>query len=320
MTKSVLITGAAGFVGQHLAEQLCEDGAARAEGVAVHGVDLPGIPAPADLYAEWFQCDVTDAAHVAAVIGQVRPDYVFHLAALLKSESLVDLLRINVVGTQNVLDALVEVKPEARVLVTGSSAEYGLVHPGELPVREENELRPLSPYGVSKAAQSLLAVRYAYRYSMTVIRTRTFNLTGPGEPDSLVCSAFAKQIAEIEMGKSSPTLKVGNLGTERDFTDVRDAVRAYWLAIRHGKAGQVYNVSSGVATPIRDMLDTLLAMASTSTRIQIQELAERRTAWDVPSQLGNAARLSEMTGWKPEIPLKQSLKDNLDSWRSSLAK
>ena len=305
--KCALITGAAGFVGRHLANHL-RDGEP-----AVHGLDRPGIPVPADLYAAWHPCDVTNAVQVAAVIDQVQPDYVFHLAALIKSKSLADLLVVNVLGTQNVLDALVAARPEARVLVTGSSAEYGLVRSDELPIREDNPLRPLSPYGVSKVAQSLLAAQYVYRHNLAVVRTRTFNLTGPGEPDTLVCSAFARQIAEIERRLRPPVLKVGNLESARDFVDVRDAVRAYWLVAQHGEPGEVYNVCSGEATIIRDVLSTLLEVAS--VKAELQEVAERRTAWDVPVQMGHFMRLQATIRWKPEISLRQSLRDNLDSWR-----
>lgn len=309
MTKRVLITGAAGFVGRHLTNHL------RDQGLAVHGLDRPGIPVSADLHIDWHPCDITNAARVAAVIGQVQPDYVLHLAALLKSESLADLLAVNVLGTQNVLDALVAAQPEARVLVTGSSAEYGLVRSDELPVREENPLRPLSPYGVSKVAQSLLTLKYVYRHDLTVIRTRTFNLTGPGEPDTLVCSAFARQIAEIERGLRPPVLKVGNLESARDFVDVRDAVRAYWLVTQRGEPGEVYNVCSGVATPVRSVLAALLSL--TSVKVEVQEEAGRCTAWDVPVQVGDHRPLSAMTGWEPGILLQRSLIDVLEVWRES---
>ena len=309
MTERVLITGAAGFVGRHLARHLHE------QGLIVHGLDRPVIPPPSGLYTAWHPCDITHAAQVAAVVGQLRPDYVFHLAALIKSESLTDLFTVNVLGTQNVLDALVAARPEARVLVAGSSAEYGLVRPDELPVREDHPLRPLSPYGVSKVAQSLLAVQYVYRHNLAVVRTRTFNLTGPGEPDTLVCSAFARQIAEIERGLLPLVLKVGNLDSVRDFLDVRDAVRAYWLVAQHGEPGEVYNVCSGVATPARGVLDVLLNL--TSVKVEIQEEAKRHTAWDVPVQIGCFAQLNAKTSWRPEIALKESLEDNLSSWRKN---
>ena len=272
---------------------------------------------PADLHVDWHTCDVTNAAQVAAVVGQVQPDYVFHLAALIKSESLADLLAVNVLGTQHVLDALVAARPEARVLVTGSSAEYGLARHDELPIREENPLRPLQPYGVSKVAQSLRAAQYAYSDDLYVLRVRTFNLTGPGEPDTLVCSAFARQIAEIEHGLRPPVLRVGNLESGRDFVDVRDAVRAYWLVIQHGSAGEVYNVCSGTSVLIREVLRVLVSEAD--TRVEVEKDEQRYTAGDVPLQYGDATRLRRSTAWSPTIPLKVSLRDLMNFWRDRVS-
>ncbi|MGA2585567.1 MAG: GDP-mannose 4,6-dehydratase [Candidatus Aminicenantales bacterium] len=307
MTERVLVTGAAGFVGHHLARHLQE------QGLIVHGLDRPGVPPPSDLRITWHACDIIHAAQVAEVVGQVQPDYVFHLAALTKSKSLTDLLAVNVLGTQNVLDALVAARPEARVLVAGSSAEYGLVRPDELPIREDHPLRPLSPYGVSKVAQSLLAAQYVYRHNLAVVRTRTFNLTGPGEPDALVCSAFARQIAEIERGLRPPVLKVGNLESARDFVDVRDAVRAYWLVAKHGEPGEVYNVCSGKASPIRGVLEALFEL--TPMKVEVLEEAQRRTAWDVPIQYGDVTKLRDVTRWSQAVSLQESLRDLMDLWR-----
>ena len=310
MTRCALITGAAGFVGRHLANHLLD------QGLAVHGLDRPCVPMPADLHIDWYPCDVTNVAQVIAVVGQVQPDYIFHLAALIKSESLTDLLAVNVLGTQNVLDALVAARPEARVLVTGSCAEYGAPLPGELPIRESNPLRPLSPYGVSKVAQSLLAAQYVYRHDLTVIRTRTFNLTGPGEPETLVCSAFAKQIAAIEKTGAPGTMRVGNLSAQRDLVDVRDAVRAYWLLVQHGQPGEVYNVCCGRAVYIRDVLEILLGLARVAVGVDLA--SSDRARMDVPMQQGNPEKLESTTHWSPGIPLKQSLQELLDKWRKDL--
>lgn len=307
MTGRALIIGAAGFVGRHLATYLAE------EGVEIFGMDLPDVPQPGGWPGCWYACDVTKPEQVGPVTCDVRPEYVFHLAALTKSDSMADLLTINVVGTQNVLDALAVARSEARVLVTGSSAEYGFARREELPIREDNPLRPLSLYGVSKVAQSLLAAQYVYRHDLAVIRTRTFNLTGPGEPSSLVCSAFARQIAEIEREVRPPILTVGNLASSRDFVDVRDAVRAYWLVARRGDPGQVYNVCSGEAVPIRNILRMLLSQ--TPVTVEIKEEVTRKTEWDVPVQVGDSTRLQTKLGWTCTIPLGHSLSDLLSSWR-----
>lgn len=307
MAERALITGAAGFVGRHLANELHD------RGLDVHGLDRADVARPNDSYDAWHPCDITQPVQLLSVVRQVQPDYVFHLAALLKDESLADLLSVNVLGTHYMLDALVAAQREVRVVISGSSAEYGLAQPSELPIREDCPLQPLSSYGVSKLAQSVLAAQYFYRHGLRVLRTRTFNLTGPGGPDTLVCSAFAHQIAEIERGTRPPVLKVGNLESARDFVDVRDAARAYWLVARHGEPGDVYNVCSGTATSIRDVLQTLLSL--TSAKLEVQEEAKRRTSWDLPSQTGCCARLQRLTNWRPEVPMRKSLKDTLDGWR-----
>jgi len=309
--KRALISGAAGFVSRQLAAYLVK------EGLEIHGIDLPSVLPPRDWPGYWYPGDVTDAKRVFTIVREVEPDYVFHLAALNKNNSLGDLLTINVIGTQNVLDALLVVRPKASILITGSSAECGLARPEELPIREGNPLRPLSPYGISKLAQSLLAAQYFYRHGLSVLRSRTFNLTGPGEPDTLVCSSFARQIAEIERGLSPLVLKVGNLNSTRDFVDVRDAVRAYWLIAQFGEPGKIYNVCSGVPTSIQEILNILLEVAT--VKPLIQEIPELQTAWDVPVQVGCFELLHETLGWKQEIPLVQSLRDNLNSWRAHLS-
>jgi GDP-4-dehydro-6-deoxy-D-mannose reductase len=311
VAERVLITGAAGFVGRHLAKYLME------QSLEVHGLDRPDVRQPIEWQGPWYATDVTDAKHVTSVLLEAAPDYVFHLAALVKSDSLADLLVANVVGSQNVLSAVVAVRPGARVLVAGSSAEYGLARPNELPIREENPLRPISPYGVSKAAQSLLAAQYAYRYGLHVLRTRTFNLTGPGESDMLVCSAFARQIVEIELGQRPPVLQVGNLESGRDFTDIRDAVRAYWLIAKYGKAGEVYNVCSGAPVLIREVLRILICKAT--ERVEIQEDAKRYVAGDVPLQYGDATKLRHATEWSPIFTLQESLQDLIEFWRGQLS-
>lgn len=310
MTKRALITGAAGFVGRHLGRYLGE------QGIDVHGLDLPGVSRPLDSSVAWHSCDITQAAQVADVVDRVRPEYVFHLAALIKSRSVTDLLTVNVGGTQNVLDALLAIRPDARVLVAGSSAEYGLVQGNELLIQEDSTLCPLNLYGISKIAQGLLATRYFYCYGLSVVRTRTFNLVGPGEPDSLVCSAFARQIIEIQGGLRAPVLEVGNLESVRDFLDVRDAVRAYFEVAQNGRSGEVYNVCSGVGIHIQDVLDLLFSLSA--VRAEIKPKGEFSTVCDVPRQVGDHNRLSAVTGWRPSISLSQSLMDLLLYWQQAL--
>jgi GDP-4-dehydro-6-deoxy-D-mannose reductase len=310
MTGTALITGGAGFIGRHLHTALAM------QGLRVVGVDLPGVGRPLEWDGDWFEMDIRDSASVRVVMDQSRPDYVFHLAALIKSDSLRDLVTDNLIGTQSVLDAVVASCPKARVLVAGSSAEYGLVTEGALPIREDHPLRPLSPYGLSKVAQGLLAAQYVERHGLDVVRTRTFNLTGPREPQMLVCSAFARQIVEIKLGRRPERIEVGNLASGRDFVDVRDAVRAYCLAAEQGISGHVYNVCSGRSVTVRDVLATL--MGSAGIDLPVHQVPSRYSKWDVPIQMGAADKLFRLTGWTPGIGLEQSLRDLLDDWYARL--
>jgi GDP-4-dehydro-6-deoxy-D-mannose reductase len=252
-----------------------------------------------------------------AVLRRVQPDWVFHLAALIKSSSFSDLMAVNVIGTEYLLEAIRSVRPEARVLVAGSAAEYGLCYPEEMPLDEQAALRPLSPYGISKVAQSCLAASYAYRFDLAVVRTRTFNLTGPGEPDNLVVGAFARQIALIEHGLQKPLLQVGNLESARDFVDIRDAVRAYVELMDRGQSGQVYNVCSGQTTVIRELLSTLLSFSDQP--IVFEEVEGRLTGWDIPIQRGTPAALQAATDWQARFPLSQSLRETVNSWRQRVS-
>ena len=303
MTERVLITGAAGFVGRHLARHLYE------QGLIVHGLDRPSIPVPADLHIAWHTCDITHAAQVAATVGQVQPDYIFHLVALIKSKSLADLLAVNVLGTQNVLDALVKVRAKAHVLVTGSAAEYGVAKADELPIRESHPLRPLSLYGISKVAQGLLAIQYAYCQHLAVVCTRTFNLVGPGQLPGLVGADFARRIVQVERSGPKGCIRVGNLTAQRDFVDVRDAVRAYWLACSQGMPGEVYNVCSGRPVQIEQVLRWLVEHST--SHIQVVVDAGPMSSQDVSISFGSAEKLHEATGWQPAVSLDQSLQDLL---------
>jgi GDP-4-dehydro-6-deoxy-D-mannose reductase len=301
-----LLTGASGFVGRHLAAQLAE------QGHEVHGF---GRRKPAGWEGPWHSGDLGDLARLRAVVAEAGPDLVFHLAGLMRG-GLGELLAVNAGGTERLLAAVRAERPGARVLVTGSAAEYGLAREEELPITEEQPLRPLTPYGVAKVAQSLVAAQTALRHELAVIRTRTFNLTGPGEPETLVCSAFARQLVEIEQGRQAPVLRVGNLDSLRDFVDVRDAVRAYALVAERGESGAVYNVASGRDVAIADVLEQLRTLSGVEARVA--EERARRVAWDVPVQRGDASRLRAETAWTPELDLSASLADLLEDWRLRL--
>lgn len=308
MGSRVLITGAAGFVGQYLGPYLVS------QGLEVTGVDRPGKAPPTGWSGEWREVDVTQAVRMGEVLADTSPDFIFHLAALVRSRVLDDLLRINVLGTQALLESILACCPRCTVVVAGSAAEYGLANQEELAVSEQSPLRPLGPYGLTKLAQSLLAAQYFHLHGVRVIRTRTFNLVGPGEPSTSVCGAFANQIAAAETGLAPPVLRVGNLLTVRDFVDVRDAVKAYWSAAEKGEAGEVYNVCSGIGTPISELLAILLS--ASACPIQVVMDPERVQYADTPRQVGDCRKIVSLTGWHPQIPLEWSLLDVLEESRS----
>jgi GDP-4-dehydro-6-deoxy-D-mannose reductase len=202
------------------------------------------------------------------------------------------------------------------VLVVGSAEEYGPVEPKDLPLREDRPLLPASPYAVSKVAQACLARQYGAASGMRVVLTRTFHHTGPGRGEAFAESSFARQIAEAEGGLRPPMLQVGNLNAVRDFTDVRDVVRAYWALLERGEAGAVYNVCSGRGRTIRELLDILLSISGAKLDVKVEP--ERLRPADVPAQFGDPRRLQEATGWAPRLPLEQTLRDLLDDWRRRL--
>ena len=262
-----------------------------------------------------------DASSVKALIADVRPDKIFHLAA----QSFVpsswnapaESLTTNILGQLNIFEALRESKlKDTWVQVAGSSEEYGMVYADELPIRETNPLRPLSPYAVSKVGQDYLAYQYFMSYGLKVVRTRGFNHTGPRRGEVFVDSDFSKQAVEIEKGKRPPVMYVGNLDAKRDFSDVRDMVRAYWLSLEKCEAGEVYNICSGRSISVRELLNMILA--ATKLQIEIRPDPLRLRPSDVPLLEGDCAKFQQATGWKPQIPLEQTIADILDYWRQRI--
>ena len=200
------------------------------------------------------------------------------------------------------------------IQIAGSSEEYGLVYENELPIKETNPLRPLSPYAVSKVSQDYLGYQYFKTYGLRIIRTRAFNHSGPRRGEVFVDSNFAKQVAKIEIGKQQPVIKVGNLEAIRDFTDVRDVVVAYWLATEKCEPGEVYNISSGQGWAIKDVLNKLVELSKRDD-IKIEADPARMRPSDNPILIGDSTRFRQVTGWQPKITYEQTLKDMLDFWR-----
>ena len=313
----ILITGVTGFVGSHLAEYcLSLDQQVEVIGTCRWRSRRENIEHFEDAI-NLYECDLRDASSVKTLLADIQPERIFHLAA----QSYVpsswnspgETITTNVIGQLNIFEAMRETNSTASIQIAGSSEEYGLVHPEEAPITEENPLRPLSPYAVSKVAQDMLAYQYFQSYGLRVVRTRAFNHTGPRRGDVFVTSNFAKQIAEIEAGQRPPVIHVGDLNPKRDFTDVRDIVRAYWLSLEHCSLGEVYNVASGKAYRIKEVLKILLD--NSEQDIEVVEDPERLRPSDVPLLLGDNSRFCKATGWSPEIPFEQTAKDLLDYWR-----
>lgn len=312
----VLVTGITGFAGSHLVDYM----------LTLPNVEIVGIQRwrSRTENIEHFrdrirlvECDLRDASSVRDVIESVRPERIFHLAAqsfvptswTAPTESLVT----NIIGQLNLFEAVKKTGLKPRIQLACSSEEYGLVHENELPIRESNPLRPLSPYAVSKVGQDMLGYQYFKSFGIPIIRTRGFNHEGPRRGPVFVCSDFAKQIADVEKGRQKPVLSVGNLDARRDFTDVRDIVRGYWLALEKGEPGEEYNLCSGRAWTIREMLDYLLSLST--SKIKIETDPTRLRPSDVPVLLGDYSKFKKATGWEPTIPFEQTLKDLLAYWR-----
>ena len=317
----VLITGITGFAGSHLADYILTNHPE----VDVFGTirwrsrreNIQHIEEKITL----FEADMKDAGSLNRCLESIKPERVFHLAA----QSFVptswncpaETFAINTIGQINLFEAVLNLNLSPRIQVAGSSEEYGAVQPDELPMKETNPLRPLSPYAVSKVAQDLLGWQYYQSYGLKIIRTRGFNHTGPRRGDVFICSNFAKQIAEIEAGKRDPVIRVGNLEAQRDFTDVRDIARAYWLALEKGEEGDVYNIGTGKAYMMKDILDRLLSMSTVEVEVEVD--SQRLRPSDVPVLISDCSKFTNLTGWKPEIPFHDSLRDLLQFWRERIS-
>ena len=264
--------------------------------------------------------DLTDISSLRAAFDQIQPEIVFHLAAASSVASSWDhpgrYLEVNAVGTVNLLETVRAADREVRVVVSSSGEVYGAVPVDQQPITEDAHLAPLSPYAASKAAQDLLTAQYYHGYGIPTVRLRLFHHTGPRRPPQFVASSFAQQIARIEKGLDPPRLAVGNLEAIRDFTDVRDVARAYWLAATRGIAGDVYNICSSRHTNIRRVLDVLLTDSRVDVEIEVDP--NRLRAADIPYLVGDHTRFSSTTGWQPDIPLVKTLGDLLNWWRQNV--
>ncbi len=315
MNDTILVTGAAGFAGSHLLDLL---GRERAPVVAWRRPGEPFPPGRTGNELPWMSVELLDRDAVVAAVARVRPAVVYHLAGAAHVgrswERIHDTLAVNVLATHFLLEAIRQAGLHPRVLITGSAFVY---RPAEEAFHEDSPLGPSSPYGLSKLAQETLGLRAAADDHLAVIVTRSFNHVGPRQQPSFFTSSFARQIAEAEAGRIEPEMTVGNLAARRDLTDVRDTVRAYRALVGRGRPGEVYNVCSGQAYRVGDILDRLLARSRVPIRVRRDAALYRPN--DTPLVAGSWRRLHDDTGWAPEIPIDRTLDDLLDYWRAAIA-
>jgi GDP-mannose 4,6-dehydratase len=317
-----LITGITGFVGSHLAEYILENHT----GLEIAGfvrwrspkVNINGILNNISLYYG----NLNDFPSVKNMLDSYKPDIIFHLAAQSYVDfsflAPIDTLETNIIGTCNLLEAVKQLKQSDSynpvIHVCSSSEVYGQVNKDEVPIKESNPLRPASPYAVSKVGEDMLALQYWNSWKIQTIRSRMFTHTGPRRGEVFVVSNFAKQIAMIEAGLAEPTVKVGNLDSVRTFSDVRDAVRAYWLLVNKCQPGEVYNIGGNETMTIGQMLDKLLVISRTKN-IKVEVDSARLRPSDVTLQIPCIEKFQKVTNWKPEIPFDKTLYDTLEYWR-----
>ncbi|MBI4454591.1 MAG: GDP-mannose 4,6-dehydratase [Acidobacteria bacterium] len=321
----VLVTGAGGFVGQHLSQALLSSGhevtAATEDLQQVRtGLARIGVLHATTPSASWLEMDVTHASGVTSILARLQPDWIFHLAAITFVPQSFGwprkTYRVNFLGTLNLLEAVRLRCPGARVVFVSSAAIYGT--PQYLPVDEQHPLAPTNPYSGSKAAADLLSFQYSQSFGIDIVRVRPFNHIGPGQTDAFVVSSFARQIAEMELGLAPAVIRVGNLNVFRDFSDVRDVTRAYVAAVEKGERGAAYNICSGRSYSVRGLLDCLLA-ASRLENVTVEVDKTRLRPQEIREIRGSNQLAVEKLGWKPEIGIQQTLSACLDYWRGNLS-
>ncbi|MDP3987821.1 MAG: GDP-mannose 4,6-dehydratase [Candidatus Levybacteria bacterium] len=317
MVKKVLITGVSGFAGSFLADNLIQNEEYQISGTYLTDNSLQNVDQIKDKI-NLIKVDLMDEGKVEELIFSIKPDLVFHLAALsspadsFKNPS--QTITNNITAQINILEAIKQAGLiGSRILIISSADIYGAVSQDDLPIDEDTPLKPNNPYAVSKIAQDFLGLQYFLSYGLQIVRVRPFNHIGPRQSPHFVVASFAKKIAGIESGKGDGVLTVGNLDAKRDFTDVRDIVRAYVLTLQKGKIGDVYNIGSGASYKISDILEKLLSFSSAQIKIQKDQSLLRPS--DTPELLCDTTKIRQLTGWEPQIKIDQTLKETLDYWR-----
>lgn len=314
--KKALIIGAAGFVGSYLIDHIQKN--------CIWSIAVTKMPheiidcSDIDIY----DLDIMEKESVEELIKKLHPDYIFHLAAQSsvalsweKPDLTVD---VNIKGSLHILEVARKLDYKPRILLLGSGEEYGYIRSEEVPVTEKNTVRPGNIYAATKACQNMLGKIYAAAYGLDVINVRAFNHIGPNQTPIFVVADFCKQVAEIEAGKREAVIKVGNLATKRDFTDVRDVVCAYVMLIQQGKAGETYNIGSGHAIEIGEILKRIIELSNIEIHVEVDEKKLRPV--DIPVIEADIKKIQECCGWNPKISLKMTLEETLNYWRMQIQK
>lgn len=317
MSLKVFISGATGFVGTHLVKYL------DSSDYTIYGTSFPEKPATgaeASSGQQIFQMDIRSEKAVFEAVKDIQPDWIFHLAAISNVkyswEKRKETLETNLMGAFYLFEAVREYAPQARILFVSSSDVYGVLTPKEKALQEEDSLLAVNPYAFTKIGGEMLSGFYARIEKMDIVIARSFPHTGPGQDPAFVCSDWASQIARIEKGLAEPVIKIGNCKVRRDFTDVRDMIRAYTLLMEKGNSGEIYNVCSGRAVLLREVLDILLSFCSEKFEVEVDWRKLRKA--DIPLLVGDNRKIREATSWEPKIPLKKSLHDLLEYWREAI--
>jgi GDP-4-dehydro-6-deoxy-D-mannose reductase len=308
---NALVIGAAGFVGHHLIKGLIT------KGYTVYATKLP-FEKSDDMDCIVIDLDIADEVKIKEAILTSHPDVIFNLAALssvaLSWERIEQTFMINVIGVIHLLNSVKAVDKDIRVVLIGSSEEYGYIEDAVMPIGESHQVNPSNPYAISKAAQTNLGSMYAHAFDMNIIMMRAFNHIGPGQPNGFAIASFCEQIVKIERGLCLPVIKTGNLKVKRDFTDVRDIVEGYIACSQLGHTGKIYNIGSGNSIEIEELLHKLLSYSA--VKISLETDPNKLRLIDVPIITADIAELTRDTGWKPKIPLDKTISDTLDYWRN----
>lgn len=311
----ILITGATGFVGRYLVRRLCSRGH-EVYGTCLRRTSLLGCSTNIDLTA----CDIRNRKKVQSLLARIRPHLIFHLAAqssVTRSlRSLRQVMETNFWGTYHLLESACQIVPTSRLLIVASGDCYGQQPLKGLPVTESSCLNPQNPYAISKAAADMLSYYYHRKFALNVVRARPFNHTGPGQSPHFVCSDFARQVAAIDLGLRAPVLQVGNLDVQRDFTDVRDVVRAYEQLMRHGKQGEAYNIASERPVSLRKIVQGLLSFSHRPIRVSVE--THRLRVGEPLVHYGSNGKIRRLTGWRPVYPLRRTLRSLYLYWKCRL--